>query len=112
MASSNLKSISRQNMLPPLFQFGEGTFKDTGCFDGEFPSCLKCPLLFCKYDKGPRDTWHLGEGKSAYERYRIKYPEAMKLVEMGFSYREIASRSGVSVRQARSMRSAHRAEGK
>jgi hypothetical protein len=25
-------------------------YKDTGCLDGQYPSCLNCPLARCKYD--------------------------------------------------------------
>ena len=26
-----------------------GAYRDTGCLDNEYPSCLRCPLEECKY---------------------------------------------------------------
>lgn len=81
-------------MLPPLFQFGEGTFKDTGCFDGEFPSCLKCPLIECKYDVPDRPP-------TGAAGYRERHPEAVKLTEMGMHPKVVARMTGMSESNAR-----------
>jgi len=60
-------------------------YEDDGC--GLFPSCLRCPLPQCRYDKPGRPA-----GKELRNR------EIVRLHDGGIELKELAHRFGVSKR--------------
>ena len=67
--------------------FGLAEYQDTGCPDGEFPACLQCPLIICKYED-PR--W---DGKQ-----RNDYQEVRDMLSLGLSVGSVVAATGLSKR--------------
>jgi hypothetical protein len=67
--------------------FGQGNYKDEGCEDGEFPSCLNCPLAMCKYEKKTRKTSYAG-----------KYPEVVRMLSENAPVLDIVKATGLKAR--------------
>ena len=68
--------------------FGLGAYKDEGCPDGEFPRCLQCPLIMCKYEAEERATTKVN--------HRERYPEVWGMVRAGLTVKDIAAATGLS----------------
>ena len=75
--------------------FGLGAYKDEGCPDGEFPRCLQCPLIMCKYEAEERKVNSKGWVKM---NPRERYPEVWGMVRAGLEVKDIAAQTGLSER--------------
>lgn len=77
------------NTTSYAIDFGTGYYADEGCPDGEFPSCLRCPLIMCKYERA-----ELQDMKHKFKATYFKDEIASRLMA-GESQRSIQRTLGV-----------------
>lgn len=77
------------NTTSYAIDFGTGYYQDEGCPDGEFPSCLSCPLIICKYERA-----ELQDMKHKFKATYFK-DEIIKRLQSGESQRSIRRSLGV-----------------
>jgi len=66
--------------------------KEDGCFDGQYPHCLECPMPLCKYDsKAAFSKWHGAQRRKA----------AWKMFQLSLKPEAIAASLGISSRMIR-----------
>lgn len=82
--------------------FGLGAYKDEGCPDGEFPFCLQCPLIMCKYEAEENNT----KGRTATNP-RDRYPHVWGMVRAGMEVKDIAEQTGLSKKTVYRVRDGH-----
>ena len=75
------------NVAAYKIDFGLGAYKDEGCPDGEFPSCLNCKLIMCKYE---------AEERAMKKNPRERHPEVWGMVRAGLEVKDIAAATGLS----------------
>lgn len=80
------------NTTSYAIDFGTGYYADEGCPDGEFPSCLRCPLIICKYERA-----ELQDMKHKFKATYFKDEIASRLMA-GESQRSIQRTLGVGER--------------
>ena len=84
------------NVAAYKIDFGLGAYKDEGCPDGEFPSCLNCKLIMCKYEAEDR--------RIKPRAFTQKHAEIVSMLRAGVSGVKVAKQLRVSSRTVARLR--------